>query len=252
MLKDKALPLYYQIETILRRKILSGEFEPGSYLPSESALRKEFDVSRITVRQALSLLEQDGLIIRQRGKGTFIPESVETVRAPRLTGSIEDLITMSKQTETKVLDVFLTEPPDHVKERLKLGFSEKVLRIKKIRLVDGEPLSYIQNYLPPDIGNKINPDDLKTKPLMMILEDDLGITLSEANQTLEATIADAEVTPLLEVRVGDPLLKAERTIFDTNRQPVEYVTALYRADKYFYSIKLKRKRSKTSVGWKAI
>jgi len=114
MLKDKALPLYYQIETILRRKILSGEFESGTYLPSESALRKEFDVSRITIRQALSLLEQDGLIIRRRGKGTLIPENLETMRAPRLTGSIEDLITMSSQTETKVLEVTMTEPPDHV------------------------------------------------------------------------------------------------------------------------------------------
>jgi len=86
----------------------------------------------------------------------------------------------------------------------------------------------------------------------MILEDDLGITLSEATQTLEATIADAESTPLLNVRVGDPLLRAERTVFDTGKHPVEYVSVLYRADKYFYSIRLKRKRSKTSVGWKAI
>ncbi len=95
-------------------------------------------------------------------------------------------------------------------------------------------------------------NELKVKPLLVILEEDLGISLVESIQSLEATIADAEVTSLLEVRVGDPLLKVERTVYSTNRRPVEHVSVLYRSDKYFFSVKLKRKRSKTSTSWKAI
>ncbi len=256
MLRNNALPLYYQIETILRRKILSGEFEPGSNIPSESKLIDEFQVSRITIRQALALLEQDGLIVRRRGKGTFVPDSIRSMKAPRLNGTMEDLINMSKQTDANVLEVTMTEAPEHVKKHLKLEGNSQVLRIKKIRSVDGEPISYVQNYLPFDIGSQINQDDLKSKPLLVILEEDLGISLVESLQTLEASIADAEVTSLLQIRVGDPLLKVERTVYSTNRRPIEHVSVLYRSDKYFFSIKLKRKRSKTSTSsktsWKAM
>ena len=76
MLRDKAIPLYYQLETILRRKILSGDYKPDTPLPSEDMLAEEYQVSRITVRQALASLEQDGLVLRQRGKGTFVSEKV--------------------------------------------------------------------------------------------------------------------------------------------------------------------------------
>jgi len=77
----------------------------------------------------------------------------------------------------------------------------------------------------------------------------MGIKVTEAVQSIEATIADTHVAALLEIRVGDPLLKGERTVFDVNHKPVEYVSVLYRADKYFYTVNLKRKRSKNSVGW---
>ncbi|MFH1123243.1 MAG: UTRA domain-containing protein, partial [Pseudomonadota bacterium] len=103
-----------------------------------------------------------------------------------------------------------------------------------------------------DIGEKINMDRLKIKPLLMVLEEDLGIRVNGADQTIEATVADALVAPLLDIRVGDPLLKVERTVYDVKGKPVEYVSVLYRADKYLFNVKLKRKRSKDSVGWRAV
>lgn len=250
MLRDKAVPLYYQIETILRRQILEGEFLPGSNLPSEDMLAESFQVSRITVRQALSLLEQDGLIVRQRGKGTFVSQNARSVESPKLTGQMEDLISMGIKTTTKVLDLSMQEVSERIGDRLRLGKAAKVLRIEKVRMVEEEPFSYVLNYLPPDIGEKITADDLVTKPLLMILEEKLGIRPIEAIQSIEATIADAVVAPLLQVRVGEPLLKAERTVFDEHQRPVEYVWVLYRADKYFFTVKLERRRSRDSVGWK--
>jgi GntR family transcriptional regulator len=86
----------------------------------------------------------------------------------------------------------------------------------------------------------------------MVLEENLGIRPDEADQTIEATIADAHVAPLLDVRVGDPLLKVERTVFDVKNRPVECVFVLYRSDKYFFNVKLKRTRSKNSIGWRAV
>lgn len=252
MLKEKGIPLYYQVETVLRNKILSGELPPTFTLPSEDALAEEYQVSRITIRQALSLLEKDGLVVRKRGKGTFIAEKTATPQSPKWNGSMEDLILMGIKTTTDVLDMSDIDPPEIIKNKLKLPEGGQVLRIEKIRLVERSPFSYVVNYLPADIGGQINPDDLAIKPLLMILEDNLGLVAERAEQTVEATIADSRVALLLEIRVGDPLLKVERVVYDPDRRPLEYVSVLYRADKYFFTVKLKRKRSKKSVGWQTI
>jgi GntR family transcriptional regulator len=252
MLKEKAIPLYYQLETILRRRILAGDFSPDTPLPSEEALGQEYNVSRITVRQSLASLEHDGLIVRKRGKGTFVAETGFPVDTPKLTGSMEDLILMGIQTSTKILNTSVVDPAEAIRNRLELEASEQVYRVEKVRSVEKEPFSYVINYLPFRIGEKINMESLRLKPLLMVLEEDLGIRANGADQTIEATVADALVAPLLGIRVGDPLLKVERTVYDVKGKPVEYVSVLYRADKYFFNVKLKRKRSKDSVGWKAI
>ena len=252
MLKDKGIPLYYQVETVLRNKIFSGELSPAFTLPSEDALAEEYQVSRITIRQALSLLEKDGLVIRKRGKGTFVSEGVAIPESPKWNGSLEDLILMGIKTKTEVLEMSNIYPPEMVRERLKLTGGAQVLRIGKIRSVEKSPFSYVLNYLPSDIGKDIHSEDLTLKPLLMILEENLGLVAARAEQTVEATIADSRVASLLDIRVGDPLLKVERVVYDPNKMPIEYVSVLYRADRYFFTVKLKRKRSKKSVGWQTV
>jgi len=252
MLRDKAIPLYYQLETILRKKIASGDFQPDNPMPSEEMLAAEYEVSRITVRQALASLEKDGFIIRQRGRGTFVSDNTETLDFPKFSGSIEDLILMGIRTQTKVLDMSWVDPPENIRERLEIKGKGKVLRIEKVRSVEGSPFSHVYNYLPPDIGEKLPTEMVESKPMLMILEDELGIRAAEADQSVQATIADAEVALILKIRVGEPLLKTERTVYDKKHKPVEYVSVLYRADKYAYTMKLKRKRTKQSAGWDAL
>ncbi len=138
MRRDKAIPLYYQLETVLRKKILSGDCAPETPLPSEDALAQEYSVSRITVRQALASLEQDGLVVRQRGKGTFVSKEAQAVELPRFTGSIEDLMLMGLRTATQVLEFVWIDPPEHIRRRLDLD-GEKVLRIEKVRRLQGAP-----------------------------------------------------------------------------------------------------------------
>jgi GntR family transcriptional regulator len=249
MNSEKAIPLYYQIESILRRKIMSGDLPPGSPLPSEEVLGKEFEVSRITVRRALSILEDDGLILRQRGRGTFVTDKPQALESPRFSGSMEELIAMGVRTEARIMDKSLVEPPETVKKKLNLKPESRVLRIEKIRMVEGEPFSYVINYLPEAIGEKIVDADLSLKPLLMIMEENLGLVVHEAEQSVEAVVAEPEWAELLEIRVGDPLLKVERTVFDPQDNPLEFVWVLYRADKYFLNVKLKRERSADSGVW---
>lgn len=249
MLANKAIPLYYQIETILRRKILEGEFESGMLLANEETLAEQYKVSRITLRQALSSLEQDGLIIRKRGKGTFVSETLPGLQAANLTGSMEDLISMGIKTSTKIINFSLTPVARKITDCLALPEGIEVVRIERLRLAKGSPFSYILNHLSPTIGQKIQPADLLVKPLLKILEDDLHIDLAGAIQKIGADIADSYIAPLLKIRVGDPLLKIERTVFDEDQKPVEYVSALYRADRYSYTVRLERKEAERTSQW---
>ena len=251
-IRNGGIPLYYQLVTILTRKIMSGEFGVGVLLPSENALAQEYQVSRITVRQALSSLESDGFIIRKRGKGTFVAETPLIVEPAKLTGSIEDLVSMGIRTSTKVIDFSLTQVAKEITNKLGLPEGTQVVRIERLRLAKGNPFSYILNYLPATVGEKIKPDDLLTKPLLRIMEDDLGVNLANAIQRIEADIADSYVALLLKVRVGDPLLKIERTVFDSHRRAVQHTSVLYRADRYYYAVTLEREKLEKASRWRHI
>ena len=216
MLKKEAVPLYYQLATILRKKILSGELVQGDLLPTEEALVREYGVSRITVRGALSSLGKDGLILRKRGKGTFVAATKIYFDPLKFTGTIEDLSDMGIKTRTEILDFCVTRASQDITDRLNLPEGSPVVRIKRLRLAEDSPYCYVTNYLPLKIGQQIQLRTLRTKPLLKILQDDLGVPLAKAAMTFEATIADSQLAPLLEVLVGDPLLKIERTICDVN------------------------------------
>lgn len=246
---EKAIPLYYQIENILRGRILSGSLPPGAPLPTEESLGKEFNVSRITVRRALSKLENDGLIIRQRGRGTFVAEKPYPAATSRFSGSMEDLISMGINTEAKVLSFEMVDAPEQLREKLNLEEGARILRIEKIRTIEGEPFSHVINYLPEEIGSRVSRSALNLKPLLMILEEELGLNADGAIQTIEAVVAEPELAPLLGIRVGDPLLKVERTVYDAEDHPLEHVSVHYRADKYCFNVGLKRERSDESTGW---
>ncbi len=244
MLRQKGVPLYYQLETILRRRILSGEFSPGASFSTEGALAAGYGVSRITVRQALSSLESEGLLTRQRGKGTFVSSmTLNTIEPFKLTGSLEDLKAMGVRTKTTLLSFVKTRVSANISRHLGQPEGSEVMKVERVRFATGAPLSYGLNYLPIEVGERIGRELLVKMPLRAILEEVLGIQMVEALQTIEATVADSYVAPLLDIRVGDPLLKIERTIFDKSSKPVEHVCVLYRADKYSYTVKLKKKRT---------
>lgn len=251
MLREGTIPLYRQLESILRKKIVSGEYPAGCLLPSEAALAEKYSLSRITARQALALLENDDLVVRKRGKGTFVSEKLPALKTSKLDGSIEDMIAMGVRTSIRFIDASSVEPPPKIQKLLLIDKGEDVLRVEKIRLVDRKPFSHVVNYLTAKIGKRIDLEKIKTEPILLIVEDDLGISVSHAVQTIEATIADIEIAPQLEVHAGDPLMKVERTVYGVDGQPIEFVAVLYRADKYCFTVKLDRKKSGEFEGWSA-
>ena len=250
--KDRSIPLYYQLENILREKIKSGEYGPGDPFPTEDQLAQSYRVSRITVRQALSALEKDSLITRSRGRGSFVTEGQTHLEPMKLTGMIEDVISMGIKTKTRIINFGFVHPPKKVTESLDLNEDAKVLRVERIRLIKGSPVSYTVSYIPSDLGKKISIKDLTIQPILNVLEKKCKVKISRGFQIIEATVADSRIASFLDVMTGAPLLKIERTVFDISNRPVEYILILYRSDRYHYSVELVRKGLESKTRWEYI
>jgi GntR family transcriptional regulator len=239
------IPLYYQLENVLRERIVSGAFAAGERLPTESELIEQFGVSRITVRQALAALADENLIERRQGSGTFVAQRKTKKRrfdgTIHLTGSLDELIEMGLDTPIKLLEFNRVEVDKHEAELLQVKPGTNVFMLKRLRLLDDkQPYSLIVNYLPLEIGERLSPEELSSGTILQSIENKLGYHLREARQQIKAELADPYVADLLDIRVGSALLSIERTVYTDNGRPIEFVHTLYRSDIYGFSVYLKR------------
>ena len=247
--KNPSIPLYYQLENILRERIISGEYRPGDFIETEEALVRSYNVSRITVRKALLALKNDKLIISKRKVGSFVSKKPVSPIRMKLTGEIEDIIAKEAKSRAKVIYFNFISAPKKIIEILNLDENVKPLKIERIRVIRGSPLTYSINYLPPDLGKRIRAKDLTFHPIYHALEKRCKEKIGRGIQIVEATIADSRIASFLKVMIGAPLLKIERTIFNTKGRPLNYVTVLYRADRYHFAVNLIRGGQKLGAKW---
>jgi GntR family transcriptional regulator len=246
------LPAYYQIKQTIKNWILNKEFNPGEKIPSENELGEKFNVSRLTVRQAISQLVQEGFLISKRGEGTFVTHNEHLIGSFSLefTGFMDDLFYQISKSKTKSVKINRIQVPKMIKEKLELDNNgEEVIQIKRVRFLNDNPFNYTINYLPINIGIRIIEKDLLRKPLLQIMEEDLGIRFTEAFQTIEASFADQEVSERLGIISGSPILLVERIMYTQKRKPVEVVQTSYRGDLYKYIVRLKNIKRKTGNIW---
>src|SRR5215470_19050438 len=165
----KKIPLYYQLENILREKIMSGVFASGARLPTESELIRQYGVGRITVRHALEALVKDGLIERRRRRGTFVTERKSKRREfeerSDLTGSLDEIIAAEAGRAFKVIEMNRVEADPHEADLLGLGAGEPLYRVKRLSLNDGAACDLTIDYLPAEIGGQLNIEELSAGSL---------------------------------------------------------------------------------------
>jgi len=235
---NSVIPLYYQIREDLRRRIEAGEWKRGEAIPSEAELQEIYGVSRATVRQALSELVMEGLLIRKQGRGTFVapPKIVEPL--PRLVSFTEEMRMVGMEPSTRSVKVeIVTDPPKRVRETLRTD-EDRFLRIERVRCANGQPIVLLVSYLPSSLG--IDPREDFSGSLYALLETKYNIRLGEAIQIIEAAIADEYTAVQLEIEEGEPILIIRRGTFTKDGRPVEYVEGFYPADRYRYTIRLER------------
>jgi GntR family transcriptional regulator len=233
-----ALPLYHQVAGILRQRIEEGVYPAGTRLNSEDELAEEFDVSRATVRQAMGELAAEGLVIRRRGRGTYVDAAGKPLLKQRFRGSLSDLIAESGSTTTRDVTVTHDAPfPAYIGEALRLADCRGTIA-RRTRMMEGEPFCYTVTYLPPEIGERaVSEAGLQHTALLKLLIEH-GVALHSATQSIRAQLADPGLCSRIDVELGAPLLFVERTLFDTSGQPVDFVRSWYRGDRYEYAVTL--------------
>ncbi|MHB8731029.1 MAG: GntR family transcriptional regulator [bacterium] len=239
---DQSVPVHFQVEMLLRRRC-GEEWAPGTRVPSESALCGEYHVARSTLRRALRMLESDKVIRREKGRGTFVSSEPLAVQVKKLTGSIQDFITHGIDTHANVYIAKAVLANQRVARVLGIRESDVVAQVARVRYVGGRPLADVNGYLPWDVGTHVLKDDLKHLSILHLLTRKYRMPVSEAEQTVEAVLADPYVAKKLEIPAGSPVLKIERVFFTRKRRAVYYTDTHYRADRYKFSVLLNHREA---------
>lgn len=235
----REVPLYYQIGTILREQILSGRYGPGDRLPTEANLVSRFGVSRITVRQALRSLTEEGLIRREAGRGTFVTDAAPAATGVEMDGSLDDLISMGLATSVQLLDLREVAATRSDRETFGLDEGAKVMQCTRLRYHREEPYGYIINRLPLELAERFSDQDWKSGAILQTIEK-LGLELRDAEQVVRATLADTLLARILGTRIGAPILSVHGVVRTRQGDAVERVHMYYRGEIYSLTVHLSR------------
>lgn len=240
------LTKYHQIYLVLREQLEEGRFVEG--LPPELELARQFGVGRVTVRRALEQLAQEGLIVREAGRGTRPVARTEsatrrprdgtgTQRPTRLSGLLQNIVSVSRSTSVKVLEWRVILASENMAEALQIPVGASVRKAVRRRSTSAGPVSHITTYVPEALVRNFGRRELAHKPILQLLEES-GIELGRARQTVSARQADAQVAAELDVPIGTALLWVRRLVYDVDDRPVQLLHGLYRPDRYEYQMEL--------------
>ena len=236
---SEPMPLYHQVYLLLRQLIVEGEWAPDMAMPGEHDLASQHGVSRITIRRAMQQLENDGLVVRRRGAGTFAQRPKPRKRRENLRGLMENLVAMGLRTEVALLQLAYVAAPASIAAALELPAGTLVQKSVRLRSTEGVPFSHLTAWVPEEIGRRFQAADLAARPLLQLLEE-AGVPAASAEQVISAQLADSIVAPLLGVGVGSALISVRRTVRDGTGRVVEAIDSLYRPDMYEYHLAMVR------------
>jgi GntR family transcriptional regulator len=240
--RKSPVPRYYQLKEIMRAKIRDGEWQPGDLIPSERELSEQYKISRMTARQAITELVNEGLFYREQGRGTFVSRHKITQQLIRLTGFTEDIRARGQRPGTKVLSAQMCPANEEIAERLHIKPGDPIFRLQRLRLADAEPLAIELSHLSFAGCEKLLQEDLEQNSLYRLLETKYGIPLMEAEQELEAGLLGNDEAQLLKIPIGSPALYTRRTTYTDRDQPIEYAKSVYCGNKYTFYTHLKREQ----------
>ncbi len=233
--RSSPVPLYFQVAEHFEQAILSGEIAPGERIANEIALAADLGLSRPTMRQAIQVLVDKGMLVRKRGVGTQVVRG-KIRRSVELTSLFDDLSAAGQKPRTEVVAVGKVPADEDVSRELQLDVGEDVWSLERIRYVGAQPLALMHNYIPVDVVD-LEAVDLEENGLYAHLRE-CGILMRVARQRIGARSATADEAALLDEKKGAPLLTMQRTAYDNAGRAVEYGRHAYRPDLYAFELTL--------------
>jgi len=225
------IPKYYQISEDIYKEIRDGQFQEGDKLPSEIVLCKKYNVSRGTIREAIKILMQQGLLAREQGKGTFIRFKKIGQDAQQLMGFSELMEKHCITATAKILEITTKLPSKRIQKLLNLGENEKITKIQRLRFGDDEPLIIERSYFVYRIFKPLMDYNLEKESIFSLLYSKTDYRLGNAQQSIEAVIAGPAESKLLCVEPGSPLLLMKRLISLDDDTLFQYSEDMYRSDR---------------------
>ena len=232
-------PKYEALRSRIEADIRAG-LRPHAALPSERQLMASYGVSRMTVRQALSMLADDGLVYRVQGSGTFVADPAKISKSLALTSFSEDITARGMVPGSSSERIERVEADVDVAQDLALSPGSPVVRIERVRTADGSPMCIENVWVPADVL----PDDFGSRPMTSLYAafEQAGFTPEVADQTLRATVVDTAQAALLGVAPHSPALLVSRVTYTSDARAIERARSIYRADRYDFRVSVQRRR----------
>lgn len=229
------IPLYQQLYDNIRKQISAGIYKPGEKIPSEGDLCKEFNVSRITVRNALDELVKEDILFKKRGKGTYvtIPERIEaTCAGNSFTNSCHRI---NAKPSTKIISTSVEKANKYASEALSIKQEDKVICIKRLRLIDDVPVIFEVDYFRIDYMFLLK-EELEDKSLMEVISKNISTPPKRVEDIFEVKYSNKEYSNYLKCASNMPLLKVRQLVYTENNDVLYYNEQHIRSDKYKYAV----------------
>lgn len=239
--KDSPIPIYYQLGERIKELIEKGELKPGDSLPAEREYAEQFQISRMTVRQAFTQLVNEGFLNRIQGKGTFVAERKPKIEQmlQGLTSFTEDMQARGMKPGSELVRFEIIPATSEIANQLGITEYGPVYEIKRIRLADNVPMALETNYISANFIKGLT-EQIVNRSLYSYIEEQLSLTIDHATQVIESSIANDLEAQYLNIQPGAPIMLIQRNTFLKDGTPVEFVKSIYRADRYKFMIQMKR------------
>ncbi|RYL95931.1 GntR family transcriptional regulator [Sporolactobacillus sp. THM7-4] len=237
--RKSGIPLYLQLIDIIAQDIDRHVYQHGDKLPSERELCSLYELSRITVRQALEELEREGYIQKKHGKGTFVTKGLYQQNLVNLYSFTDEMKRLGKIPVTKVLDFEVINASDSLARKMCLQAGKKIIRVTRLRIADNEPLMYETTYLPGEIFSNLTKEQLSQRPMYSIFREDYQVYVTRAIEDFTATTMQKSEAEYLNDEQGTPAILIKRYGYD-NSTLVEYTTSVVSSGKFHYRVEISK------------
>ena len=234
--KETTIPIYQQLYLYIKDAIERGDLHEGDILMSENEMIKEYNISRITIRRALSDLEHDGYVRKRRGAGTVVLHQKKEKELSTFKSFSGDAKVNGDKPGSIILKLIELKASVKVSSKLKIPYEAKVYYLKRLRLLNGRIIALHESYIRSDLGFKIGPNDFDVSTSLYEYLENHGIELGSADETLEAKMASTEIKKDLFLEENQAVVYKERVTYDKDNRPIEFSENTYIGDIYKYYV----------------